>query len=243
MCKRIHLQALGHAALSSQNKPQLLLHNKSFLSMSWGQLRHPLVHFSIIQLHSINMSPFAPHCGGFGFARRNGLDTIAVATSKEKWTNEELLWLLTPIVIWSSISSILLFHVWTCIINRQKRWTDSTVKENERQLCYYVAVTATLCLLLLGCVPGLAYCQPSGEPNDSFDPIRISAKSTLCSLRARISQLTMRPPSARLRRWPSVPTICARWMPDSPVCAQQRREKLVISQHIKKKEKATFIFI
>lgn len=47
----------------------------------------------------------------------------------------------------------------------------------------------------LGGVPGLASCQPSGEPNDSFDPIRISAKSTLCSLRACARQLTTRPPS------------------------------------------------
>lgn len=52
-----------------------------------------------------------------------------------------------------------------------------------------------------GAVPGLASCQPSREPNDSFDPIRILAKSTLCSLRAHTCQLTTRPPSA--------PTLCA----------------------------------
>lgn len=52
-----------------------------------------------------------------------------------------------------------------------------------------------LSLFLLGGVPGLASCQPSGEPNDSFDPIRMSAKSTLCSLRACTRQLTTRPPS------------------------------------------------
>lgn len=54
---------------------------------------------------------------------------------------------------------------------------------------------------LLGAMPGLASCQPSREPNDSFDPIRISAKSTLCSLRACTCQLTTRPPST--------PTLCA----------------------------------
>lgn len=56
-------------------------------------------------------------------------------------------------------------------------------------------------LFLLGGVPGLASCQPSGEPNDSFDPIRISAKSTLCSLRACTRQLTTCPPSTA--------TLCA----------------------------------
>ncbi|KAI9531846.1 hypothetical protein NQZ68_037812 [Dissostichus eleginoides] len=55
---------------------------------------------------------------------------------------------------------------------------------------------------LLGGVPGLASCQPSREPNDSFDTIRISAKSTLCSLRACTRQLTTRPPST--------PTLCAK---------------------------------
>ncbi|MEQ2291190.1 hypothetical protein AMECASPLE_010887 [Ameca splendens] len=40
----------------------------------------------------------------------------------------------------------------------------------------------------------LASCQPSWEPNDSFDPIRISAKSTLCSLRRH---LTTCPPLPR----------------------------------------------
>ncbi|MED6233011.1 hypothetical protein ATANTOWER_005693 [Ataeniobius toweri] len=40
----------------------------------------------------------------------------------------------------------------------------------------------------------LASCQPSWEPNDSFDPIRISAKSTLCSLR---HHLTTCPPLPR----------------------------------------------
>lgn len=33
-CERIHHQPLGHAVLPSQNKPHLLPHNKSFLSMS-----------------------------------------------------------------------------------------------------------------------------------------------------------------------------------------------------------------
>ncbi|CAB1425912.1 unnamed protein product [Pleuronectes platessa] len=48
---------------------------------------------------------------------------------------------------------------------------------------------------LLGGVPGLASCQPSREPNDSFDPIRICAKSTLCSLRAAHASLQCaRPP-------------------------------------------------
>lgn len=48
VCVWIHHQPLGHAALPSQNKPHLLLHNKSFFSMSWSQLRHPLVHYNII---------------------------------------------------------------------------------------------------------------------------------------------------------------------------------------------------
>lgn len=56
-------------------------------------------------------------------------------------------------------------------------------------------------LFLLGGVPGLASCQPLREPNDSFDPIRICAKSTLCSLRACTCQLTTRPPS--------ISTLCA----------------------------------
>lgn len=62
----------------------------------------------------------------------------------------------------------------------------------------------------LGGAPGLASCQPSREPNDSFDPIRISAKSTLCSLRARTCQLTTRPPS--------MPTLCA--SQPCPLCAR-----------------------
>lgn len=56
-------------------------------------------------------------------------------------------------------------------------------------------------LFLLGGVPGLASCKPMGEPNDSFDPIRMCAKSTLCSLGPRTRQLTTRPPST--------PTLCA----------------------------------
>lgn len=81
-----------------------------------------------------------------------------------------------------------------------------------------------LSLFLLGGVPGLASCQPSGEPNDSFDPIRISAKSTLCSLRGCTRQLATHPPSMWLCSRPSVPTIHALWVPDSPVITGWTRQ-------------------
>lgn len=73
--------------------------------------------------------------------------------------------------------------------------------ENEAVCILTYPVKVMSSLFLLGGVPGLASCQPSREPNDSFDPIRISAKSTLCSLRACTCQLTTRPPS--------MPTLCA----------------------------------
>lgn len=134
-----------------------------------------------------------------------------------------------PIMNWSSISSFVCF-VWVYVFvkkegraERQKRKNgDQKQQSGERQcqrekerdrktqrqekrlcltMCTYIACEVMSSLFLLGGVPGLASCQPSGEPNDSFDPIRISAKSTLCSLRACTRQLTKRPPS--------MPTLCA----------------------------------
>lgn len=85
---------------------------------------------------------------------------------------------------------------------------------NRNEEWFYFAwispVKVTLSLFLLGAVPGLASCQPSGEPNDSFDPIRISAKSTLCSLRACTRQLTTCPP---LPHSSTADTACQPTMP------------------------------
>lgn len=141
VCKRIHHRALGHAALSSQNKPQLLLHNKSFLSMSWGQLRHPLVHFSIIQLHSINTAPSALTVGDLGLQE---VMALTLSLWRHLKRNEQTTsfcdnWL----TLWSggSISSILFF---SCVQHVHQRETDRDRpdgKEKERGLCYYVAVT------------------------------------------------------------------------------------------------------
>lgn len=93
---------------------------------------------------------------------------------------------------------------------------------------YLQAVKAMSSLFLLGGVPGLASCQPSREPNDSFDPIRIGAKSTLCSLRAGTCQLTTRPPWIR----PYVPSSLAQWAPRSPAITKHNHmwENTLLSQ-------------
>lgn len=93
---------------------------------------------------------------------------------------------------------------------------------------YLQAMKAMSSLFLLGAVPGLASCQPSREPNDSFDPIRISAKSTLCSLRAGTCQLTTQPPWIR----PYVPNIFAQWAPRSPAITKHNHmwENTLLSQ-------------
>lgn len=85
---------------------------------------------------------------------------------------------------------------------------------NRNEDCFYFACISpakvTSSLFLLGAVPGLASCQLSGEPNDSFDPIRIGAKSTLCSLRTCTRQLTTYPP---LPRSSVADTACQPTMP------------------------------
>lgn len=93
---------------------------------------------------------------------------------------------------------------------------------------YLQAVKAMSSLFLLGGVPGLASCQPSREPNDSFDPIRIGAKSTLCSLRAGTCQLTTRPPWIR----PCVPSSLAQRAPRSPAITKHNHmwENTLLSQ-------------
>lgn len=91
-------------------------------------------------------------------------------------------------------------------------------KKGKKAMFNYVylhsLVKVILFLVFPGGVPGLASCQPSGEPNDSFDPIRIRAKSTLCSLRACIRQL-------KRARLPMPNPLCQAAMPgdvpDSPV--------------------------
>lgn len=110
-----------------------------------------------------------------------------------------------------------------------------TVKRGCVPLCVLIQpVKVMSSLFLLGAVPGLASCQPSGEPNDSFDPIRISAKSTLCSLRACTRQLTTRPPSMpTLRAKQPCPVsgsfTCQRWVNASP-CREHFAES-ALSQH------------
>lgn len=102
----------------------------------------------------------------------------------------------------------------------------------EVRLCLtmytYRLVKAMSSLFLLGGMPGLASCQPSREPNDSFDPIRIGAKSTLCSLRAGTCQLTTRPPWIR----PYVPSSLAQRAPCSPAITKHNhmRENTLLSQ-------------
>lgn len=89
--------------------------------------------------------------------------------------------------------------------NPEAERTNAKGSEAVPDYVYLQAVKAMSSLFLLGGVPGLASCQPSREPNDSFDPIRIGAKSTLCSLRAGTCQLTTRPPWIR----PYVPSSLA----------------------------------
>lgn len=118
---------------------------------------------------------------------------------------------------------------------KQQSWERQIKKPKKKKkrlwLCVLTQpVKAMSSLFLLGGVPGLASCQPSEEPNDSFDPIRISAKSTLCSLRACTRQLTTRPPSMPTQ---SVPTSHALRVPDSPVVtgwAQQHAGNTLLSQ-------------
>lgn len=119
--------------------------------------------------------------------------------------------------------------------NGTQRQQKNVAKKPESQrkwgcawLCILTGCESDVVSLPFWWRASLASCQPSREPNDSFDPIRTGAKSTLCSLRAGTCQLTTRPPWIR----PYVPSCLAQWAPRSPAATKHNRmwENTLLSQ-------------